>query len=66
MARKRMTKKCAKEAMEMTDPFAAYEYARKIIKGRWYQAELNIMKDPEYAYKYARKIIEGQIGRAHV
>ena len=49
MARKRMTKKCAKEAMEMTDPFAAYEYARKIIKGRWYQAELNIMKDPEYA-----------------
>ena len=53
-----MARKRAKEAIK--DPFAAYYYARKIIKGRWYQAELNIMKDPRYAYTYALHVIRGR------
>ena len=53
-----MSKKCEKEAME--DPEEAYYYARKIIEGRWYQAELTIMKNPWYAYWYAREVIKGR------
>ena len=50
--------KRAKEVME--DPEKAYRYARNVIKGRWYQAELTIMKDPESAYVYARDVIRGR------
>ena len=54
----------AKEVMEDLDQ--ACRYARDVIKGRWCQAELTIVKDPWYASWYAREVINGQIGRAHV
>jgi hypothetical protein len=31
----------------MKDPYWAYEYATRIIKGRWEEAESVIMKDPD-------------------
>ena len=58
-----MASKRAKEAIE--DPKEAYLYARDVIKGRWCQAELTIMKVPQYAYYYhascyARDVIKGR------
>ena len=48
----------AKKTME--DPGKAHRYARDVIKGRWYQAELTIMTDPYWAYCYASEIINGR------
>ena len=35
-------------------------FAKDVIKGRWDEAEPNIMKDPLDAYYYARDIIKGR------
>ena len=37
---------------------ALCRYARDIIKGRWPEAELYIMKDPVWAYCYARDVVK--------
>jgi hypothetical protein len=37
-----------------TSPYAAYWYARDVIKGRWPEAEPRIMTDPEWAYLYVK------------
>ena len=74
MANKRIYGKIgAPEAIKI--PLLAYEYAVRVVRGRWYQAELTIMTDPFTAYEYARNVINGRwheaepyikIGRAHV
>jgi len=40
------------------DPQKAVEFTRKVLKGRWPEAEPFIMKDPRSAYWYARFIIK--------
>lgn len=42
--------------IERSSEYASY-YARYIIKGRWPEAEPNIMKNPKGAYAYARYVI---------
>jgi len=42
------------------DPERAYYYARKVIKGRWPEAEPYIMKNSHWAYLYTRDIIKGR------
>ena len=36
------------------------QYAADVIKGRWPEAESNIMKNPYAAVEYARDVIKGR------
>ena len=45
---------------ELTDPDRAYNYAFKVIKGKWPQGEPTLMKNPQTAYAYALKVIKGR------
>lgn len=42
------------------DPYAAFLYARNVIKGRWPEVEPIILKHPYVAYGYLRSIIKGK------
>ena len=44
----------------MTHPEIAYLYAKNVIKGRWPEAESNIMKNQSTILKYVRDVIEGR------
>lgn len=44
----------------MKSPKYAYDYARRVIKGRWPEAEKYIMEDPNYIYRYALNVIRGR------
>ena len=41
-------------------PYCAFCYATDVIKGRFIEAESNIMKDPKLASAYARYVIMGR------
>lgn len=41
-----------------TYPQSAYLYSKKILKGRWIEAEPYIMQDPFYAYVYAKHVLK--------
>jgi hypothetical protein len=43
---------------ELTDPKAAFYYARDVIKGRWEQGEPIIATAPQWAYSYAISVIK--------
>ena len=40
------------------DPQSAYLYSKKILNGRWTEAEPYIMQDPFYAYVYAKHVLK--------
>ena len=49
-----------REAKLATHPKSAYNYAFKIIKGRWEPGEKAILTSPFYAMKYALFIMKGE------
>jgi len=47
------------EILDSQDLRQAVIYAKNVLKGRWPEAELFIMKDPAYAKWYAENVIGG-------
>ena len=41
-------------------PWRAYMYAKKVIKGRWLEAETNILRFPYVSFYYAKDVIKGR------
>ena len=48
----------------MKSPRHAISYAKRVIKGRWPEAEPTIMKDPSAAVNYASSVIKGRWSEA--
>ena len=49
------------EHIILVSPRFAYQYAFKIIKGRWIEAEDIIVTSPYHCYAYAEDIIKGKL-----
>jgi hypothetical protein len=48
------------EAFMVDVPRMSYPYAKKVLKGRWLEAETAILRSPEYSCGYARDVIGGR------
>ena len=46
---------------ELTEPYQAYWYAARVLKGRWPEGEATIAKDPTWAEKYLERFPEAKL-----
>ena len=45
---------------ELTEPYQAYWYAARVLKGRWPEGEATIATGPGWAYNYAKDALKGR------